>query len=120
MAEQQKQPSVKKLIAGMNTDLNPIDQFPGTYRYALNATTGRDIGAISNEEGNIVYSTISSGFQAIGSIVVNDLTSGVQFVIFSCTGTVSEIGTIDLDGNYAVVLMIVDLLINLIFQAGIL
>ena len=37
MAEEKKGKRQQKLIQGINRDLNPIDQIPGTYRYALNA-----------------------------------------------------------------------------------
>mgnify|MGYP003629633247 FL=1 len=101
MAEEKKGKRQQKLIQGINRDLNPIDQIPGTYRYALNATTGRDIGAISNEAGTINYVDLPSALEVIGSVVVYDLASQTKFVIFSVSDTgVSEIGKIGLDHMY--------------------
>lgn len=106
MAEKRQGSKQQKLIQGINRDLNPIDQLPGTYRYALNATTGRDIGAISNESGNLTYCSITADYEVIGSIVVNDLASQTKFVLFSFkkSGSVSEIGTVSLSGVYTVLI----------------
>lgn len=112
MAEENKNKKrLNKIIAGMNTDVNPIDQLPGSYRFAYNAITNREIGAISNEEGTTILSQITTTFEIIGSIVVNDFPSNTRFIIFLCADqffatsqTVSEIGKIDFDGNYTVLM----------------
>ena len=101
MAEEKKGKRQQKLIQGINRDLNPIDQIPGTYRYALNATTGRDIGAISNEAGTVNYVDLPNTLEVIGSVAVYDLASQTKFVIFSVSDTgVSEVGKIGLDHMY--------------------
>ena len=63
--EQNKNQQLKrlnKLIAGMNTDADPIDQPPGTYRFAYNATSNREIGALSSERGTEIFTNLPSGF----------------------------------------------------------
>ena len=61
------QKKVNKLIGGINRDVNPIDQPPGTYRYAYNAINSREVGAISNELGTESFTDLPAGYLLVGS-----------------------------------------------------
>ena len=102
--KQQQLSKINKLIGGMNTDVNPIDQPPGSYRFALNATNNREVGALSNERGTEVFGTLPAGWILIGSILVNDLPSDTKFVLFFSRALGfgppdSMIQKMDFDGN---------------------
>jgi len=82
---------VKKVAKGMYRDTNPIDQPANTYRYALNMmleSREGDHSAITNEEGNEACDAVKSGYQVIGTILVNNNDT----IVFSTNGTKSEIG----------------------------
>jgi hypothetical protein len=82
---------VKKVVSGMMTDTDPIDQPQNSYRYALNMLLESREGnhaAITNEEGNEACGALKVGYQVIGSILINNN----DVVLFSTNGTKSEIG----------------------------
>lgn len=56
-------------LRGINTDVSPRNQLPGTYRFALNAANNSkegDLKTISNEQGNRTDVDIPEGFLIIG------------------------------------------------------
>ena len=66
-------------IQGMDQDISPKFQQPGTYRFAQNATIettdGQDSGSISMEQGNQICGTLSlAGARLCGSVALDDHT----------------------------------------------
>jgi hypothetical protein len=94
---------VKKVVTGMNQDTNPIDQPANSYRYALNMMSESregDHSARINEEGNEACGAVKSGYQVIGSILINNN----DVVLFSTNGTKSEIGILSESCTYTSVI----------------
>lgn len=104
MAEQQFQEfNVHTLNKGMVTDVSPLLQPKGTYRYALNSvleTEEGDVGFISNEQSNEEYLNITEGFILIGKCYMVD-NETCLFSVNPTTG-VSEIGVMNDRGEYKV------------------
>ena len=68
-----------KFLKGMNKDTGLADQIDGTYRDALNAVIDINKGAISNEFGNKLVSSLPIGFAPVGQIALPD----DNFIIFA-------------------------------------
>lgn len=80
-----------KVIKGINTDMPPISQPEGTYRFALNAveeSTEGDAQRLTTEQGDSVLANLPLGYNIRGSIY----TSNDRIVIFSRKDDISEIG----------------------------
>lgn len=88
---------LQSFYKGINTDVTPLVQPDGTYRYALNAIVSNDTDMVlANEGSNVSTSKLPEGYSAIGSIYIGDDTS----IVFSCTNNESEIGKLDKKGIY--------------------
>jgi hypothetical protein len=87
---------------GLNTGSSPLDQPKGTYTMAWNAINEASDGNnnfISNEQGNQLCGQITVGYKPIGDVYISDGNT----VVFSTNGTNSEIGIIDANCNYSVI-----------------
>ena len=83
--------SIEQPSRGLYTDVAPISQPQGTYRFALNAINESeegDMNTLTNELGNEEYAFLPKGYVPIGSVYVGDN----ELCIFSTNGTNSEIG----------------------------
>lgn len=83
--------SIEQPSKGLYTDVAPISQPQGTYRFALNAINESeegDMNTLTNEKGNEEYAFLPKGYVPIGSVYVGD----GELCIFSTNGTNSEIG----------------------------
>ena len=83
--------SIEQPSKGLYTDVAPISQPQGTYRFALNAINESeegDMNTLTNELGNEEYAFLPKGYVPIGSVYVGDN----ELCIFSTNGTNSEIG----------------------------
>jgi len=75
-------PITNTFTKGMNTDIHPIYQEDGTYRFALNAlleTTFGDTPSISNEGGN---TSCSINFPSSKKIIGSAVTENEDFILF--------------------------------------
>ena len=82
---------VVKVIKGLNTDMPPISQPEGSYRFALNAveeTTSGDAQRLTTEQGDSIIANLPKGFNLVGHIY----TSNDRIVLFSKLNDISEIG----------------------------
>lgn len=95
----QDQQGILRFIRGLFKDTSPIDQPMGTYRYAKNAVINDTSGAISNEPGNKIVSSLPPGSVVIGTIPITDN----RIVIFLKYGVQSEVGIYGFE-NYETVL----------------
>jgi hypothetical protein len=87
---------------GLQTDTSPLDQPKGSYTMAWNAvneTSDGNNNFISNEQSNELCGQITPGYRPIGDVYISDENT----VIFSTDGTNSEIGILDFDCNYTVI-----------------
>jgi len=87
---------------GLQTDNSPLDQPKGSYTMAWNAvneTSDGNNNFISNEQSNELCGQITPGYRPIGDVYISDENT----VIFSTNGTNSEIGILDFDCNYTVI-----------------
>ena len=84
----QDQQGILRFIRGLFKDTSPIDQPMGTYRYAKNAVINDTSGAISNEPGNKIVSSLPPGSVVIGTIPITDN----RIVLFIKHGGQSEVG----------------------------
>ena len=84
--------SVEQPSKGLYTDVAPVSQPPGTYRFALNA-----VGNLSSENSNELYTKLPEGFMPIGSVYIDNN----QTCIFSVNTktNVSEIGIFTVTDN---------------------
>lgn len=108
---QQNSNSLEQPSKGLYTDVAPINQPQGTYRYALNTVNESnegDMGTLSNELSNKLYAVLPKGYIPIGSVYIGD----GELCIFSTNGTNSEIGILsekmsfdneDVSNNYVTV-----------------
>tara|TARA_R110000824_G_scaffold154479_10_gene326652 strand:+ start:2197 stop:6732 length:4536 start_codon:yes stop_codon:yes gene_type:complete len=100
----ERQKPLNKLVKGMNQDVNPIDQPPGSYRFAFNAVNDRELGAVSNELGNLnLGDGIPVGYEIIGFIDIHDYTSDTKFVIFmkdNLGNNISLIGKVTFNNSF--------------------
>lgn len=83
--------SIEQPSKGLYTDVAPISQPQGTYRFALNAINESeegDMNTLTNELGNEEYAFLPIGYVPIGYVYVGDN----ELCIFSTNGTNSEIG----------------------------
>ena len=88
---------IQSFYKGLNTDVNPLTQPEGTYRYALNSIISIDNNMTFGSEGsNTLTSIIPYGYSVIGNIYIEDDTS----VLFLCSSDSSEIGIIDKNHQY--------------------
>jgi hypothetical protein len=90
-----------KLVKGMYTDVHPLNQPPGSYRYALNIVfeSGEgDAYSFSVEEGNKICFSLSGGYRIIGSIYLGNNDT----IIFSVNPSTSksEIGLVSGNCGY--------------------
>lgn len=86
-----------KFVNGLHTDNHPADQPEGTYRDARNVIINEKRGAISNEPGIVSTSLLPEDYHPIGHVVLPDN----RIIVFSATQDGrSEIGVIQIDGNY--------------------
>ena len=59
---------VVKVIKGLNTDMPPISQPEGSYRFALNAveeTTSGDAQRLTTEQGDSIIANLTKGFNLV-------------------------------------------------------
>lgn len=94
--------NISRPIAGLVTDVSPVDQPKGSYRFALNAvdnSLGGDQTKLSNELGHRVISKLSEGHILVGHI---NMTQD-RIVLFSANpgSGDSEIGVLEND-SYSV------------------
>lgn len=100
---------MKKLLKGSRLDELPIDQLEGTWRNARNIVINRNIGSITNEDGvdNVTpfehdsFQSFPAFKKVIGCIVLNE---EKLFFFGTTTPSDSEIGIVDADNNYRVIL----------------
>jgi hypothetical protein len=96
--------NVNRLSKGISTDVSPIDQKQGTYRYAKNAvleSRDGDIGFLSNELGNEVCALFPTGYTPIGK---EYMTNGeVAIFLVSLDDAISEIGILKDNCSYETV-----------------
>lgn len=81
-------------LKGINTDVNPRNQIPGSYRFALNAVNNSkqgDMRSLSNEQGNLADVDIPEDFLPIGSCYLRPNES----IIMSAGGDDDEYVRID-------------------------
>lgn len=69
--------AIQQPIQGLDTDISPKFQQPGTYRYAYNAASetvkGQDGGGLTNEQGNEICGTLGlAGARVCGSVELDD------------------------------------------------
>lgn len=93
--------NVTRPFKGMHTDTSPLDQPKGSYTMAWNAvneTSDGNNNFVSNEQSNGLCGQLSAGYRPIGDVYVsNDNT-----VVFSTNGIDSEIGLIDENCVYTI------------------
>jgi len=82
-----------KFVKGMNRDTNPVDQPVGTWRYAKNIVIPPNSGTVQSEHGTEMVVNITSGYSALGSIVLHDDTVIIFSVLPDPTNPVSSSGT---------------------------
>lgn len=111
----QKQ-SIQRLYKGLNTDVNPVDQPDGTYRFVLNGINESREGTIAfltTEEGNEVYKSLrftnsitSVTYTVIitGSIYIDDN----EHILFGVTEDNASACIIMLTGSNEISLLISD------------
>jgi hypothetical protein len=91
---------------GLNTDIDPLFQPEGTYRYALNGIVSNETNMMfANEGSNYFVDKITVGYSIIGDIYIGD----DVVILFSCNDTHSEIGRLDKAGIYTVLVNTPDL-----------
>lgn len=67
--------SIEQPSKGLYTDVDPVNQPPDTYRYALNAVNESnegDMSTISNEGSNNKYAFLKDNYVLIGSVYIGD------------------------------------------------
>lgn len=88
---------IQSFYKGLNTDVNPLTQPEGTYRYSLNSIISVDNNmTFGNESSNTLTSIIPYGYSVIGDIYIEDDSS----VLFLCSSNGSEIGILDKNHQY--------------------
>ena len=90
--------SVEQPSKGLYTDVAPVNQPPGTYRFALNAVNESDegdFGTLTNEVSNYKTEDLPDGFTCIGSVNITDNT--IVLFLFNDKTKVSEIGLFNKD-----------------------
>lgn len=90
--------SVEQPSKGLYTDVAPVNQPPGTYRFALNAVNESDegdFGTLTNEVSNADVVNLPYGFTCIGSVNITDNT--IVLFLFNDKTKVSEIGLFNKD-----------------------
>lgn len=98
--ENTEEKNISTLNKGMNTDVSPLVQEDGSYRYALNALEMNDEGEqgfISNEESNIDVSNLPEGFIPIGKVYIGD--GEICIFLINPEKTISEIGIFNSNNN---------------------
>ena len=86
-----------KLLGGLQRDTLPENQPSGSWRYALNAMYNKAGDALRNEPGLLDKYTLD--LDVIGIITIEN-----SYIVFSTNNTTSEIGIVDVDETYTILI----------------
>lgn len=98
--ENTEEKNITTFNGGMNTDISPLVQEQGSYRYALNTLEMNDEGEqgfISNEESNLDVASFPLGYIPIGKVYIGD--GEICVFLVNPKENVSEIGVFNTKNN---------------------
>ena len=96
--------NITRPISGLATDVSPVDQPKGSYRYALNAVDNSvegDMSKLTNEKGHLIVAGLPQRHELVGSINMTQ-NRVVLFSTYPGQG-ISEIGIFENDTYHTVV-----------------
>lgn len=108
---------VDKVYKGVHSDNNPLEQPKDCHRFALNAVNEATDGehlALSNEKGAIISTQITDGFYLLGDRYLEDNRTAV--ILKQKDTKRDQIGFINKDGQYEMVVDTLTLGLNLRYQ----
>ena len=98
--ENTEEKNITTFNGGMNTDISPLVQEQGSYRYALNTLEMNDEGEqgfISNEESNLDVASFPLGYIPIGKVYIGD--GEICVFLVNPDENISEIGVFNTKNN---------------------
>lgn len=98
--ENTEEKNITTFNGGMNTDISPLVQEQGSYRYALNTLEMNDEGEqgfISNEESNLDVTSFPLGYIPIGKVYIGD--GEICVFLVNPDENISEIGVFNTKNN---------------------
>lgn len=98
--ENTEEKNITTFNGGMNTDISPLVQEQGSYRYALNTLEMNDEGEqgfISNEESNLDVASFPLGYVPIGKVYIGD--GEICVFLVNPDENTSEIGVFNTKNN---------------------
>lgn len=98
--ENTEEKNITTFNGGMNTDISPLVQEQGSYRYALNTLEMNDEseqGFISNEESNLDVASFPLGYIPIGKVYIGD--GEICVFLVNPDENISEIGVFNTKNN---------------------
>ena len=98
--ENTEEKNITTFNGGMNTDISPLVQEQGSYRYALNTLEMSDEGEqgfISNEESNLDVASFPLGYIPIGKVYIGD--GEICVFLVNPDENISEIGVFNTKNN---------------------
>lgn len=98
--ENTEEKNITTFNGGMNTDISPLVQEQGSYRYALNTLEMNDEGEqgfISNEESNLDVASFPLGYIPIGKVYIGD--GEICVFLVNTKENISEIGVFNTKNN---------------------